>query len=275
MIYGCMIGSTPGSEAPERQGWAALMRTENIQAVVPARNEEQLLPAALEAISTSLQFAQEVLALTAPPKTSGCQLDTGPWLPQKLETRLTVIADSSTDQTASLASELADEVIVIDSGSAGAARAAGLLRYHTDYFVAEEDNTLLMCTDADSMVPREWVLEHLRHLWAGANAIAGTVTVDDWSSRSHELRRRYEKSYAASQGHVHGANLGIAAPAYQAVGGFASLRVGEDQNIVNRLRHSGFCVHECLEMPVVTSARSKSRVDAGFADYLNGMEAAL
>lgn len=251
------------------------MRTEYIQAVVPARNEEQLLPSALEAVSTSLRFAQEVLAQTAPPKTSGCRLDIGPWVPRNLETRLTVIADSSTDQTASLASELADEVIVIDSGSAGAARAAGLLRYHTGDFAEEEDSALLMCTDADSLVPREWVLEHLRHRWAGADAIAGTVTIDDWSTRSPELRRRYEKNYAKAQGHVHGANLGIAAPAYQAVGGFASLRVGEDQNIVDRLRNSGFCVHECLEMPVVTSARGRSRVAAGFADHLNSIEAAL
>lgn len=251
------------------------MHSEHVRVLIPARNEEHLLPSALHAVRSALRLARDVLALPIAPDSLGCGVEIGSWQPRNLETHITVIADLCTDRTAAIAAELADEVLVTRSGTPGAARAAGLLHYRDESLDADDDNVLLMCTDADSVVPAEWVVEHLRHRWAGADAIAGKVAVQDWLTRTPALRRRYEQDYAGGRGHVHGANLGISAAAYQAVGGFAPLEVGEDQDMVDRLHRAGFQVHECLSLPVVTSARAQSRVAAGFAHYLNTTEAAL
>lgn len=251
------------------------LQTEHVRVLIPARNEEQLLPCALRAVHIALRFAEKRLAIPALPPGRGCNLETGPWIPRRLESRITVIADLCTDRTAAVAAELADEVIVTSSGCPGTARAAGLPLHQQARLDAESTNTLLMCTDADSVVPVGWALEHLRHRWAGADAIAGTVKVQDWSSRPTALRHRFEQKYAEERRHVHGANLGISAVAYRAVGGFASRLVGEDRDLVDRLDCAGFQVHECPSLPVMTSARTQSKVTGGFAHYLNAMQAAL
>lgn len=271
-----MIDCTSRQESAERGRIEEnLMRTENVHVLIPARNEEQLLPDALHAVRSALDWAEKVLAGPITPDSRGCALDIGPWQPRRLSTRLTVIADLCTDRTAAVAAELADDVIVISSGSPGVARAAGLPLDRPEGLWAETADALLMCTDADSVVPVEWVFEHLRHRWAGADAIAGIVSVQDWSSRPQALRHRFEQGYAERAGHVHGANLGISSAAYREVGGFAALEVGEDQNLVDRLHCAGFQVHECLSLPVATSGRAQSRVAAGFAHYLNTAQAAL
>lgn len=245
------------------------MHTQHVQVVIPARDEEELLPAALRAVRASLRHAESALAGNGFPHSLGCGCRppvSGGWSPRRLEARLTVVADLCTDRTVEVAVKLADHVIESSSGSAGAARSEG-------YPLPGEG--LLLCTDADSVVPRGWVLEHLRHYWAGADAVAGAVKVRDWSPHTDALRRAYEQKYADERDHVHGANLSVTPAAYEAVGGFAALDVGEDRDLVQRLRNAGFCVHECTDMPVTTSARRKSRVTGGFADHLNALQETL
>ena len=85
-----------------------------------------------------------------------------------------------------------------------------------------------------------------------------------WLER-HELREGH--------GHVHGANLGVRADAYLAVGGFAPLAVHEDVGLVARLRDAGHPWVATDRCRVRTSGRTESRVDGGFATFLAGLTA--
>src|SRR6185295_2986989 len=78
-------------------------------------------------------------------------------------------------------------------------------------------DTWLMSTDADSVVPPNWLLHHQIHSRAGAQGVVGTVCVD----RQHHTpttRLSYERLYHSGDrsmpGHVHDANLGVRADAY-------------------------------------------------------------
>ena len=222
---------------------------------IPARTEERLLPSALRAVRQAAAHAQ----LHAR---------------DSLNVHLTVVADRCADRTAVVAAEYADEVITVDAGSVGAARAAGFADILKPLAATASADAVLLSTDADSQVPRTWLSEHLRHIHAGADAVAGTVSVRDWVGRSAALQQRYERTYAAAATHVHGANLSVKAAAYRAVGGFAALAVGEDQDLVDRILAAGMAV-KFRDLPtVVTSSRVESRVAQGFGDYLNTLEAA-
>lgn len=250
------------------------MRTEEVCVLVPARNEEQLVSASLDSIRIALHYAQAVLAGETDyphspclPGTAGVALHAG----VRLASHVVVVADHCTDRTSEVAAHWADQVVISSSGSPGAARALGLQHC----LGAIGDDAWLMCTDADTVVPREWVMEHLTHRWAGADALAGTVTVSDWTGRPAELKARYERCYRQRADHVHGANLGFSRDAYLQVGGFAAMPTGEDQDLVDRLRRGGFRVDFCAAAPVDTSSRRQARSDAGFADYLNELEQAV
>ena len=73
----------------------------------------------------------------------------------------------------------------------------------------------------------------------------------------------------ATHTHVHGANLGVRADAYQAVGGWGlHVMVGEDHELVRRLTAAGLTVTRDTDTTVVTSSRTVGRVPAGFATRL-------
>lgn len=231
------------------------MQTRQVRVVIPARNEEHLLPHALRAVRRAFEYSDQIGA-TAP------------------DVRITVVADKCSDRTAVVAQYLADEVITLEAGSVGAARSAGCDSLMSPAASAVEDDALVLCTDADSLVPPTWIVEHLRHLETGADAVAGTVRVRDWRGRRASLQLQYERTYAASATHVHGTNLGFTAAAYRAVGGFRALTTGEDQDLVDRMVAAGLSVEFCTRAAVVTSGRSETRAQQGFGDYLTTLEAA-
>ena len=68
--------------------------------------------------------------------------------------------------------------------------------------------------------------------------------------------------------HVHGANLGVRADAYLAVGGFDDLDLHEDHVLAARLREAGRPVVTTSLDPVVTSHRLQGRIDGGVATDL-------
>lgn len=240
------------------QGERGFMDTQYLRVLIPARDEQDLLPAALQAVRISAQHAAEYLA----------SLPTGP---SALDARITVVADLCADDTAAVAADIADEVLISHAGSAGGARREGMRHIARTAPPA----TWLMCTDADSLVPPAWISAHLRLHHAGADAVSGAVTVIDWSTRPEALQRKYEQIYEAEPVHVHGANLGVSLPAYRAVGGFAAVSSGEDQDLVDRLLAEGFDVQSCRCTPVATSSRRLSRAPRGFAEHLNMLEATL
>ncbi|WP_158583139.1 glycosyltransferase [Nesterenkonia natronophila] len=226
-----------------------------VRIVIPARNEEDLLPLSLGAVRQAIDYAAHHEH-------------------QPVSARITVVADRCRDNSAAAAAQWADEVMTLDAGSVGAARSAGFATIFDSGNTRVPDEALLLCTDADSLVPRTWLTEHLRHTESGADAVAGMVSVRDWAGRRPSLQAQYERAYAASATHVHGANLSFTAATYRAVGGFSGRATGEDQGLVDRIAAAGLRVDFCSRAPVVTSARSVTRAEHGFGHYLNSLEAA-
>jgi hypothetical protein len=73
--------------------------------------------------------------------------------------------------------------------------------------------------------------------------------------------------------HVHGANLGVRADRWRAVCGFGPLSVGEDVELVERVRAVTARWVATDTTRVLTSGRSRSRVEHGFAGYLADLDA--
>jgi hypothetical protein len=73
--------------------------------------------------------------------------------------------------------------------------------------------------------------------------------------------------------HVYGANLGVRADAYLAVGGFPGDGAGEDHGLWTRLRAAGYPVISSAASRVTTSARLRGRAEGGLADLLRSLQA--
>lgn len=138
------------------------------------------------------------------------------------------------------------------------------------------DETWILSTDADSVVPPDWISRQLDLANRGCDAVVGTVE-PNWKDdgRPVAIHRLYESRYNAVAGHqhIHGANLGVRASAYRAVGGFDTLSCSEDVALVKNLREDGFNVLAVADIPVLTSTRVSHRAPGGFSSYLSQLEA--
>ncbi|WP_392426262.1 glycosyltransferase [Barrientosiimonas humi] len=213
--------------------------------VVPARDEEALLPECLE----HLQVAVDELHRRT-----------------RWRARAVVVLDSCTDGSAgAVAAAAGVEALTISAGNVGLARAAGadhLLR--TGVAVS-----WLACTDADSRVPRSWLCDQVEAHSLGIELVMGSVLPDARSLTPAQLAAWLAR-HDLGDGHEHvfGANLGISARAYAHVGGFAPLPLHEDVDLVRRVRAAGFVWHARGGDPVITSARRVGRAAGGFATDL-------
>lgn len=180
-----------------------------------------------------------------------------------------VVADSCTDATADIARAAGVHVLEVQAGSVGAARATGCAQALRVLDGLLRQSSWLAMTDADSIVPRDWLSAQVRIAAAGYQAAAGLVCLDG-TSPTHVAQRwdaAYEVSRASSWLHdrVHGANLGVRADAYRRVGGFDAVSAHEDVRLVRRLQATG-CPVAWPDRPVVTtSARMCGRAAAGLA----------
>lgn len=164
-------------------------------------------------------------------------------------------------------------VVEIDEANVGAARAAGCALLLQRYGAS---GCWLATTDADSAVGPLWLRRQLAYANAGYDAMAGTVTIKDWTSYRDEARRAYQQGYRHRWGHrhVHGANLGFLADAYVDAGGFAALPVGEDVALVAALVAAGRRIAWADDVPVVTSSRRLGRAPGGMSRFLAALSAA-
>ena len=219
--------------------------------VIPAHNEQDLLPACLAAVRHA---ARQV----------------------SVPVHLVVVADACTDKTAELARAQGATVIESGAHSVGAARRAGVRQVLRSAGRLDPAAVWVATTDADSLVPRRWLSRQLRYARQGWKTVAGTVTVADWAGHPPHVQRLYTQGYRAWQGHhphVHGANLGFTADAYLAVGGFRPLPTAEDHGLVDDLRAAGVPLLCTSRLPLVTSARRHARAPAGFAWLLGTLAA--
>jgi len=175
-----------------------------------------------------------------------------------------VVLDRCTDGSAAIAAAFPVHAIDMRAGSVGAARAVGARA------AIRLGATWLAFTDADTVVAPDWLLDQQA---LGTDAVCGTVSVSDWHLHDPKVRIAYETQYTDRDGHrhIHGANLGISAAAYEACGGFQSVALHEDVKLVERLLEHGYCVAWSARPRVATSVRIANRVAGGFAGYVQGI----
>jgi glycosyltransferase involved in cell wall biosynthesis len=214
--------------------------------VVPAHDEETLLPSCLDALQ------QAVRSVSIP-------------------VHVLLAADSCTDGTVAVARAYGAEVISIQARSVGAARAAGMAEVLRLTGAADPAAVWLATTDADTVVPPGWLRLQLARAGQGWDVVLGTVTVTDWSEHPPHVPAAFAARYESADrphSHVHGANLGIRASAYLAAGGFMPLRTAEDHTLVTAAARAGCSVLRASDITVQTSARCQARAPLGFSHLL-------
>lgn len=219
-----------------------------IGVLVPVHNEEQMLGNCLAALARAAIH----------PRLEG------------EEVRMVLVLDACSDGSASVAATHCVDLLHIDARNVGLARAAGACH------LLAAGARWLACTDADSCVADDWLVQQMHLQRHGAEVVCGTVAVNDWSSRLNcllLLRQRFEALYTDADGHrhIHGANLGICALAYVRAGGFPALACSEDVALVQALEAAGANIAWSAAPRVVTSARVESKARGGFGDALTAM----
>jgi glycosyltransferase involved in cell wall biosynthesis len=188
-----------------------------------------------------------------------------------------VVLDRCTDDSEQIAREHLgrdDRILEVGCANVGAARAAGV-----EHALTQSDldpvTTWLAHTDADSEVPRHWLARHLGAS-RGVDALAGVVRVADWTSHPAGARRAFVSAYGSMpvgrHPHIHGANLGVRASAYLAVGGFPPVACSEDHALWEALRDAGHRLRTTRRIWVSTSGRPIGRATGGFADTLVALD---
>lgn len=224
--------------------------------VIPARNEELLLPACLRSVATAMERAG-VPAVAV------------------------VVLDRCTDASAAVAhSCAADMALIVVEGSfpsVGAARDAGVLTARRRLSATPTSRVWIANTDADSTVPALW-LERQRSLAdSGLDLLLGTVEPGPPSPGQEVAHRVWFRQHQLVEGHphVHGANLGVRLSEMERVGGFGDASVGEDVALAARVRSANNQWLATDTIRVVTSPRRHGRAPEGFAEYLRGLDASL
>ncbi|MBO9549186.1 glycosyltransferase [Pseudomonas sp.] len=211
-----------------------------IGVVIPAHNEARRLGRCLKAMGAAVVSAEQA----------------------GHRARVLVVLDRCVDGSARVAARHAVDVLAVDAGNVGMARRLGA------EWMLERGADWLACTDADSQVPAHWLLSQLA---CTAEVVCGTVHIVHWQPwQRAALRRLYLSLYEAREGHrhIHGANLGVCARAYERVGGFQPLVAHEDVQLVRDLEADGAQIVWTARHSVATSSRIDSRAREGFGDYL-------
>lgn len=214
-----------------------------IAVIIPAHNEADALPRCLNAVQLAARAAEG----------AGHRVE------------VLVVLDRCDDDSARIAAAHGVGTLEVNVRNVGQARRAGAA------LMLERGAHWLACTDADSCVPPDWLLCQLD---CAADAVCGTVHVEQWQPEQNAaFQALYLSRYQAREDHrhIHGANLGVCARAYQRVGGFPPLALNEDVELVNALMASGAHIVWTARNSVSTSSRLDSRARGGFGDYLKSL----
>ncbi len=222
---------------------------EHVGVVIPARNEEQLIARCLASVRVAATAAGGRVTIV-------------------------VVADACTDRSVELAQRFASEsgttaewiVEAVDLENVGEARALGSRR------AIDRGCSWLAHTDADSVVPPNWIREQRAISRAGIDVMIGTVRPDFADlSPAHVEKWRATHIPGRPNGHVHGANLGLSVQRYLDVGGFSPMPEHEDVDLVHRLRKAGAVFIASDRAEVMTSGRFDGRTAGGYAGHLRGI----
>ena len=218
--------------------------------VVPVHNEESVVTSALEAIDRAIRR-----------------------LPSGIDCRVAVVLDtcedSSSNRVAQWSSGSSALVLCSRGRNVGRARKKGCEALISTFSEFDRNAIWLATTDADSIVPEEWLRVQVASFEEGVDVWAGRVGVADWTERTPGVIARWKKLYASERIPIHGASLGFTASAYVELNGFRELRSGEDRDLYERAKDIGLRVHHDKRAVVTTSARQQARAPRGFAHRLD------
>ena len=233
-------------------GWSSMSRLPwHIAVLIPARDEEQLLPRCLR----SVQKARRLL-------------------PAGVTSDLVVAIDRSVDSSFALATDLVSMhgvVVETNAGCVGTARALAA-QIALSRYSGSPQRCWFANTDADCEVPETWLMDQLSLAREGYSGVAGIIDVDSFEDHDSSVPDRFRLTYLihadGSHPHVHGANLGIRADAYLNAGGWGELRSAEDHDLWRRLDDPAHRRLSDARLKVLTSGRRLGRAPHGFAEAL-------
>jgi glycosyltransferase involved in cell wall biosynthesis len=149
---------------------------------------------------------------------------------------------------------------------------------------------ILLTTDADSRVGKDWVARNLACIAKGADAVAGRISLEPHEAallpRRLHARGRLEAEYEAILTEIgarldaepgnpwpchwtkSGATLAVRLTAYRAVGGMPDQPAGEDRAFIDAIRAHDLVVRHDPTIEVVTSGRLEGRAIGGVADTI-------
>lgn len=226
---------------------------DHLAVVIPARNEERRLDHCLRAVTAARHRLGEVRP--------------------DVTVQVIVVLDRCTDGSAAAVMAHPDvRGIRSSAGMVGAARRLGV-RQALGSSGIDVPRTWIACTDADSVVPSDWLLRHVQIADGGADLLLGTV-IPHPSELSDETFTQWLLRNPQHDDHpyVHGANLGIRGSIYLAAGGFPPVAEHEDVRLVGAVRTLTARVVSTASVAVVTSARVHGRTPGGFAGYLAALQ---
>jgi glycosyltransferase involved in cell wall biosynthesis len=239
----------------------AVVRTAAVGVVVPVHNEEELLRPALAAIARACSEVTE----------------------RGIECRTAVVLDGCSDGSEAIARRWTRSLARLEgphrsvvlrghSTGVGAARRLGAATLLRKWRTRDPRNIWLATTDADSRVPREWLVAQVAAHEVGADVWTGRVAVEDWSPYGATTALRWNEAYDGEAVPVHGASLGFNARMYLDVGGFAALHTGEDRALHQAILDAGGRACHDMDLRVTTSGRRQARAPLGFAHALSSFD---
>lgn len=223
----------------------------HVAVVIPARDEQLLLPRCLAAVEAAVAG----LAETVP----------------HVRARVFVVLDSCVDQTARVIEGRDVATCVTQAGRVGAARSIGVDAAAA--WAGAGAELWVANTDADVVVPPHWLTLQFELAARGADMLVGTVEPET-SGTSPWAHQEWLSRHTLADGHehVHGANLGFSLAAYRQAGGFQPVLLHEDVLLVHAVRATGRPWVATDETRVLTSSRRISRVLDGFGTYLQDLD---
>ena len=229
----------------------------DVVVAVPAHNERALVGACLESVGAAVRRARRAGAVRH----------------ATIAVALHRCTDDTEEQaTAALVDSGVDSVLlaVPEKLTVGAVRTRLVEAATADL----DDQTWVFCTDADTVVPVDWITTTMRHgSTRQADLVLGLVDLLDWRVDA-AAHRAYEEILAAGltetgHAHVYAANLAIRLGAFRRVGGFPELEHGEEHGLAAACRAAGLSVVSTLHPRVRTSARMPGRADHGLGSLLS------
>ena len=246
----------PDAPAPPERGLPAPDPALLASVVVPARDEEELVGACLDALAAQRGVdpaAYEVL----------------------------LVLDGCTDATAARAADAAARhpglrlhVLHRRAEGVGRARRLGMDLACARLLGLGRPEALVVTTDADSAVEPGWLAAKLAAAAGGARAIGGDIVLagaEDEIVRRRDARRAVRltalagREPGADHPHFSGASIAVTAEAYRRAGGLEPRAALEDEAFERALIRAGVPITRTAAARVRTSARAGGRAFRGLA----------